>query len=201
MFVFLIFSVFFIRYYILFLPGMPHKRVIISLPFSKENEAQWLIPMGETINHPKPEVPLGHPGIDFAWDHTVPIIAVADGVIKSVKKDSTEGKAVWNIYVASGDYLTGYTELESYNTELYKGSKVSKGMLIGYPNEANHQIHWEFEYNTPLNFLIEPLCPMTYFDEEARSRIESIWENQGDRWPYKDKFPYICSGDFYGKDA
>ena len=69
---------------------MPHERVTISLPFSKENEAQWLIPMGETIAHPKPQVPHGHPGIDFIWDHSTPIIAVASGTVANIRQDETE---------------------------------------------------------------------------------------------------------------
>lgn len=62
-------------------PIIPHKRVTLILPYSTQNEATNMIPMGETIAHP---IPGGHQGIDFQWDHSIPRIAVANGSVSDI---------------------------------------------------------------------------------------------------------------------
>lgn len=184
------------------------KKITISLPFSKENEAQNLIPMGETINHPKPQVPKGHPGIDFAWNENVPIISVADGVVSDIRQQDHG----WLVAVVSGGYVSRYKELDSYNSELKVGQHVPKGGLIGYPNHptspdggnSHYGIHWEFAYNSSFEFLpwVDRLCPMSYFDDDAKKRIETIWDQvpPDSNQNMKKIFLHICSGDYFGKD-
>jgi murein DD-endopeptidase MepM/ murein hydrolase activator NlpD len=188
------------RFIVPFLPGRTHERITISLPFAAEDDARELIPMGETINHP--DSPHGHPGIDFSWDHDVPIIASAAGIVTKIQRH--EDGRTWDVEVVTGDYAVRYTELESYNPELKKGQRIAQGSWIGQPghpldlpdgNRRHYSIHWEFDYDT---FWVDRLCPMTYFDDDSRQRIERIWARS--TWQHKAESPDICSGFYYGRD-
>lgn len=190
-----------------FLPFMPHQRITISLPFKSSDDIHLdsINPMGETDNHPKPDNPHGHPGVDFLWDKQVEIIAVADGKISRIEKHKggpSEDKS-YDIDIQTGTYAHRYTELQSYRQDLKLGSEVKKGELIGYPfHEINDDgsrefwsIHWEFDYDT---FWYDRLCPLTYFDSDARGRVDLLWSKAG--WTHNGKFPDFCSGDYKGRD-
>jgi hypothetical protein len=56
-------------------------------------------------------------------------------------------------------------------------------------------MHWEFDYDTPV---YDRLCPLTYFNEEALTRINAIWEKVGDT--HGGKFTEICSGDYKNRN-
>lgn len=188
-------------------PIIPHKKVLITLPYSEEYEATSLIPMGETIAH---DFYGGHPGIDFQWDHSVPLIAVADGKITSITKADDMGEPVIYLTLKFGEYMTVYKELEKVEAGIKRGLKVKKGDIIGYPHcvervenngfrHTNCQLHWEFGYNM-LTPGFERLCPMTYFDPDARSRIEKLWESVPANDQFKKAFPNICSNIYLGRD-
>ena len=186
-------------------PIIAHKPITIILPFAPEDDAGSLIPMGETIAHP---IPHGHPGIDFGWDHSVPIIAAADGVITKIQRAEDMGEPVWYITQKSGTYKITYKELDEYETGLAEGSKVKRGDRIGKPHGAqtnggplHFQIHWEFAYNSLLSGLahngMDRLCPLTYFDSDSLTRITRIWDSVPATDQFKAQFPDICSGDFH----
>lgn len=190
-----------------FFPFMPHQKVTISLPFKSDDDVHLfsINPMGETDNHPKPANPHGHPGIDFLWDKKVEIIAVADGAVSRIEihKDGPSGGKSYDVDIQTGIYAHRYTELESYKDNLKKGSEIKKGELIGYPfHEKNNDgsreawsIHWEWDYDT---FWYDRLCPLTYFDDEAKKRIDVLWSKVG--WTHNGKFTKLCSGDYDGRD-
>lgn len=184
---------------------LPHQRITISVPFDKDDPPITLIPMGETINHPKPQVPNGHPGIDFSWgNHNAMILSSSDGEVTSIRLGSSNpGK--WDIEVQSGVYILRYKELKDYNHNLHPGSKVKKGDLIGTTGKEGEismdagGIHWEFASSS---FILDRLCPMNYFDPESRRIMEEIWAKTPEdaNSNMKKQFPYICSGDYYGKE-
>src|SRR5438105_15039873 len=85
---------------------LPHKKIIIRVPYEFSDVPDSMIPMGETINHPKPRVPNGHPGIDFQYNGSKLhyVIASADGTVTSIKKGaSNPGK--WDVEIGNGFYL------------------------------------------------------------------------------------------------
>src|SRR3989344_3488743 len=53
------------------------EKIIISLPYAPSQPTSSIVPMGETIFHPKPQNPEGHPGIDFQWNLGKPIDIIA----------------------------------------------------------------------------------------------------------------------------
>lgn len=176
----------------------------MSLPFDKQDPPYGLIPMGETVYHPKPQNPIGHPGIDFQWDHKAPILAAVGGTIIGIEKGESWVN-LWDVRVRNGQYQISYTELESYNPELAVGEEIKVGTFIGYPQRPDvftdkleyRMFHWEFGYYTGGKYP-ERLCPMNYFDAEARIILENIWTNYD--WEYKREFPNICSGGFENKN-
>ncbi len=189
-------------------PLFPHRRISITLPFSPENEAINLIPMGETIEH---NFPGGHPGIDFQWNQPVPLIAVADGVITHISRADDKGEPVWYVTLQSGNYNATYKELEMYTSGLHKGSRLKQGDIIGYPHchtQDGHtgcQVHWEFAYSSfflpKFAGVPDRLCPMTYFDAAALKRINSIWDSISETTDrFKKEFPNICSNVFANLD-
>lgn len=189
-----------------FLPFIPHEKITISLPFAPSDDAHLfsINPMGETVNHPKPQNPHGHAGVDFLWDKKVEIIAVADGKVTriAIHKGGPSGGKSYDINVTTGIYAHRYTELATYRDDLKAGTKLKQGDFIGYPFYEKHNdgkeaysIHWEFDYDT---FWYDRLCPLTYFDADARTRIDTLWTKIG--WTHDGKFSHFCSGDYFGRD-
>lgn len=189
-------------------PPLPHRRITITLPYTAANEVQHLIPMGETIEH---AFPGGHPGIDFQWDHAVPLIAVADGTITSIRREKDLGEPVWYLTLQSGAYLASYKELEDYAPGLKVGTAVRQGDLIGTPHchtgpdgHDGCQLHWEFAYASFLPAIAglpDRLCPLMYFDPAARARIEAAWATVDvTRDKFKAQFPDICSNIYRDHD-
>lgn len=182
---------------------LPHKHISIILPFEPQYDSvTGLIPMGETIYHPKPQAPRGHPGIDFGAQVPYPFIASADGTISEIKKGgSSDGS---DIYINSGAYLIVYKEMDSNNIFVKVGQKVKQGDKIAMPDpkvqdgHTHYSTHWEFASASPIR---DRYCPLTYFTPESRARIEAIWANVKltDTGGVKTKFPYICSGDYYNR--
>ncbi len=186
--------------------GASGGRITISLPFADTDTPYGLIPLGETVNHPKPANPRGHPGIDFQWNHKASILAAADGVVTDiVNVDHPSAPNTWDVLVISNNcYQIGYTELESHNPALSIGGAITAGSFIGYPqhppgsHSTYRMIHWEFGYFADYKMYPDRLCPMTYFDSHASALIEQVWANTA--WESKPQFPLVCSGDFNGAD-
>ncbi len=173
---------------------IPHKRIVLHVPYEFSDPPSNLIPMGETIFHPKPRAPQGHPGIDFQWNHVTNIIASADGTISSITQTPDHFNN-WDIEVSSWPYAVRYKELEDYDSTLKVGSSIKTGQFLGHPMHGHPnaaiQIHWEFASTSSLR---DRFCPITYFDDASRQSIESIWVKS--TWQYKSQFPDICSGDY-----
>ncbi len=181
------------------------ERITMTLPFREANRPDSLGPMGETITHPKPQHPRGHPGIDFQWDGSASkqLIASASGVVVTIRTGFYP--STWDLYIVSGCYRIGYGVLGSVAPGLNEGSTVQKGDFIGVPAYAPGTgadmsgFHWEFGYNNASSLYPFRICPMTYFDDSSVQRIEAIWATS--TFERKDLFPHICSGDFYGLDS
>ena len=186
---------------------LPHQKISIILPFDAQYDAvTGMIPMGETIFHPKPQSPRGHPGIDFGGQVPYPFIASADGVIsRMVPMGSSDGI---DIYLTSGEYSIVYKEMDPNRVFVTVGQHVKQGDKIAMPdpkvqdpnkpNEVHYSTHWEFGSVSPVR---DRFCPLTYFTPESRARIEAIWSHVSDTdaGGVKRQFADICSGDYAGR--
>lgn len=193
------------RFYLRFLPFVPHDRIVISLPFAREDDDLIFInPMGEKVEHANS--PNGHPGLDFGWHHPAPLRAVAAGKVTKIKEHPSGGhgetEKIFDVEVVSGIYAVRYGEISPADN-LKVGMRVNQGDIIGrggeYIQEGGlgkyYSTHWEFDYDTPV---FDRLCPLTYFEADSLSRINAIWEKVGQT--YEGRYPDICSGDYLEKN-
>lgn len=197
----LLFLILFVRFFLI--KYFPHERISISLPFAEaDDDLLFINPMGETDNHPKPANPHGHPGLDFAWNHKVSLIASVAGRVTRISKHKggPQADTTMDVEVVTGIYAVRYTEIEP-RPGLKAGQRVNKGDIIGYPGAymsakgLNYSTHWELDYNTPV---FDRLCPLTYFDIKSLVRINAIWKKVGDT--HNGRFSEVCSGDYKSKD-
>lgn len=181
---------------------LPHDKVSIILPFDQQyDKSTRIIPMGETIHHPKSESPKGHPGIDFGSQESYPFIAAMDGKISKIEYVEGAGN---NITLNNGAYNVVYAEMDHKNTYVAKGQKVKQGdkIALPYPKEdggnKHYSVHWEF---ASISVIRDRFCPNSYFTDDSRQRIDAIWERvkKEDNSEMTKQFPHICSGDYYNR--
>lgn len=168
------------------------EKIIISLPYAPSQPTSSIVPMGETLYHPKPQNPEGHPGIDFQWNLGKPIdiIACIDGEVISAMKTPNHNK--WDVTVKTGNYAIAYHELETIDSKITQGAKVVLGQRIGEPGKFNgnhYNMHWELRLGS------RRICPLSYFNLESKARIEKEWADTNEP-KIKRNAPDICSGDY-----
>ena len=99
----------------------------------------------------------GHPGIDIAAVHGVPIYAADGGVVRSAFWKGNYGNQV--VIDHRNGFVTSYSHLSSFGVGA--GQLVAKGSVIGYNGSTGYSTgpHLHFEvirngyYVNPLNFL------------------------------------------------
>ena len=191
-------------------PESTEQTIGLKLPFKINHEPEGLMPMGETINHPPP---MGHPGIDFQWPYKeAEIIVAIDGIVGGIftEVSPVDGDTVDIITVITGNFGVTYevVDLLNFKPNLQIGDKLVAGMILGYPQAIGsstwRMIHWGFgkvfenrdRRANPEgiidNYFFDWLCPMEYFSESERLRLEQIWEDAG--YNHKDEFPNLCNG-------
>ena len=186
-------------------------RIIITLPFDPQNPPDGIMPMGETVHHEAKYG--GHPGIDFQWndpDEPPKFYSSAGGEIVELVQDGDDWRMVLFHTGYDDKYFTKYS-LGSYNTELEVGDVVEKFTFLGmvpspHPEDNMFGTHWEFglacaEYRNGerveecrFGFHGPRLCPLTYFDEDSLTLLETLWETA--TYEDKEQFPLLCNG-FY----
>jgi hypothetical protein len=199
---------------------LPHQRPVLILPFDPKFDSQsgGLLPMGEKTIHQ--DAPSGHPGIDFGFVDVVnPVsyLASMDGTVSSVRiyanpdiGKGAKGKTPLSlkevdVTITNWPYQTLYGEMDadSLPATIKKGAKIKQGDFIGYGNFSTsptmpgakvEMIHWEFGSVSPI---IDRFCPLDYFNQNSRTRIEKIWAETHSE--IKNKNPKICNGRYDGK--
>ena len=99
----------------------------------------------------------GHPGIDIAANHGVPILAADGGVVRSAFWNGNYGNQV--VINHRNGFVTSYSHLSSF--AVGAGQLVAKGSVIGYNGSTGYSTgpHLHFEvirngyYVNPLDFL------------------------------------------------
>ena len=191
-------------------PETTEQTIELKLPFKDNHEPEGIMPMGETINHPPPG---GHPGIDFQWSYKeAEIIVSLDGVVGDMitEVSPVDGDTIDIITVVTGNFGVMYevVDLSSFNSNLQIGDELVAGMILGYPqpipSSTWRMIHWGFgkvfentgRVASPegviTNYYWDWLCPMGYFTESERLRLERIWVTAS--YGEKDEFPNLCNG-------
>lgn len=190
---------------------LPHTQIVISLPFAPEDDAfTQMIPMGEIEewHNAATGLPNGHPGIDFQWNKETQILAVAAGPIMNIRKNE-EGEFIVEQSLGLF-YRTTYQELNTVEPGLGVGTNLKKGQLIGTSgyhqvnfdrppalSDPSIQMHWDFASSS---MLVDRLCPLGYFDDESKKRIEAIWARVKASGQYKTEYPEICNGYYQDRE-
>jgi len=194
----------------------------MSLPFKTGQEPLGMMPMGETILHPAtPDIPNGHPGIDFQWLSRTELIAAANGEVAEIRISYPHGSLLYSVLVISGDFVVAYDVVDIYsvNPDLSVGNKVVSGQVMGYApyvdsNEGRVSTHWAFGKWTPGSDKPNPegvvekirvnyLCPVPYISEAERARLFRVWDaaiypNAGEfkGAELRELFPDVCNGPY-----
>lgn len=190
---------------------LPHEKIEISLPFAEQDDASTgLIPMGEIEqwHNASTGSPDGHPGLDFQWNKETAILAVADGRITAVYKNNEDQFIVEQNL--GHYYRSMYQELNRIAPGISPDLEIKKGQIIGFtgnfrtdfsgPLKArgpSGQLHLDF---ASTSILVGRLCPLGYFDQDSRRRIETIWSRIKESGNYKPEYPDICNGAYKGKE-
>ncbi|MFH1236954.1 MAG: M23 family metallopeptidase [Candidatus Aenigmatarchaeota archaeon] len=171
---------------VIFTSGCVSSAVTLRLPFDTDNTPLFLVPMGETLNHPAEMVKGGHNGIDFAWGNNTSnkIMASADGKVAYMKfSEETNFK----IEIDHGAYTTMYYYL--HKSLVIEGQVVKKGEIIGYARS----MHWGFSGNAAFTQAGKSLCPVAYLDGDSQAVLAKI--------PLEDSmkeagYASACEGDY-----
>ena len=143
--------------------------------------------------------PFGKKSSEYTFD----TVKVTKGKISNVVTATGTIEAEMSVQV--GTQVSGIIE----KVYVDFNDKVKKGQLIGYtgytradlnqkpPEFPSGQLHFDFASSS---MLIDRLCPQTYFDSDARKRIEAIWARVPSSDQFKRQYPEICNGIFKGKE-
>ena len=80
--------------------------------------------------HPVLRIVRPHTGVDYAAPSGTPVVALGDGVV--IHKGWAGGGGNTIKIKHPGNYVTSYMHLKGYAKGISKGSRVSRGQLIGY---------------------------------------------------------------------
>ncbi len=175
----------------------PTEKITIILPFDTRHLPKNINPMGETVEHPDPPNPGGHPGIDYIFNNEkgeeiVPILAMADG---EVKRAEDEGPGKGSIVcINSGSYAYCFGHLKTIDPSIKTGAPVKQGQKVG----TGSNIHNDFGYaRNSGDWVPERLCPLTFLSYSQRIILENI--------PISDKmiaagFTEVCNGEYKEKN-
>ena len=177
----------------------------LYVPYStNSNLPSAMTPMGETLYHPKPQNPNGHPGIDFQWENpsAIPTIIASMNATVYAIVNNTNHAGTYDVSTKNGKWGVDYAELGSVASGVKVGDSVNAGDIIGTPQHPAsitdlpnfRMIHWQFGYASN-NSVGTRLCPISYFASSAKTAIETLWANTNSP-EIKSQFPNICSGDY-----
>lgn len=135
-------------------------------PLRNYSFAQTGASVGSRMN-PFYKVPVQHNGLDMIAPSGEPVYAVADGVVKDVKRSRKGLGNVVEIDHGNG-YLTRYAHLA--DVEVRKGRKLTRGTRIGYVGVSGNSfaphLHYEVLRDTvvldPVNHMFASVTPEEY---------------------------------------
>jgi murein DD-endopeptidase MepM/ murein hydrolase activator NlpD len=134
--------------------------------------------------HPIDRVRRMHYGIDITTPKGTPVIATADGVVKSTGRKGGYGITVDVKHTKSG-YVTRYTHLSKIPKTTRRGHKVKRGDLIAYSGSTGRttapHVHYEIldasgRRANPIDFFAPGMTPSEYerLKSEAEAAVVSL---------------------------
>ena len=127
--------------------------------------------------HPILKVRKMHKGVDFLLRTGSPVMATAEGIVKSTEQSPSYGKVV-EIQHPEAGYMTRYAHLSEIPDDIYSGRKVQRGDTIAYSGNSGlstgPHLHYEVhdqdgEALDPMHFLMPDMNPESYRELERRT--------------------------------
>jgi murein DD-endopeptidase MepM/ murein hydrolase activator NlpD len=128
--------------------------------------------------HPILKVRKMHEGIDFLLRTGTPVMATAEGTVKSAKQSPSYGKVI-EVKHPESEYMTRYAHLSKIPDDIYRGADVQRGDTIAYSGNSGlstgPHLHYEVhalggEVLNPMHFLMPDMNPESYRQLERRTR-------------------------------
>jgi murein DD-endopeptidase MepM/ murein hydrolase activator NlpD len=134
--------------------------------------------------HPIDKVRRMHYGIDITVPRGTPVIATADGIVKSTGRKGGYGITVEIRHPKSG-YTTRYTHLSKVPNTTRRGRKVKRGDLIAFSGSTGRStaphVHYEVmdasgRQVNPIDFFAPGMTPSKYekLKKEAEASVASL---------------------------
>ncbi|MEX2681732.1 MAG: hypothetical protein Q6373_009030 [Candidatus Sigynarchaeota archaeon] len=124
--------------------------------------------------------PEGHPGIDFSWNFSGPVLAAVDAVVLSIMDNPSHAstKIVTTVPVGYPFILISYDEVITIPPSVVVGALVKRGAVVGHAHDVGTFYMFHFGIHRIDNmFSMVAESPELYFDDEALAIIgRSIWE-------------------------
>jgi murein DD-endopeptidase MepM/ murein hydrolase activator NlpD len=127
--------------------------------------------------HPILKVRKMHEGIDFLLRTGSPVMATAEGIVKSTEQSPSYGKVI-EIQHPEAEYMTRYAHLSEIPDDIYRGVEVQRGDTIAYSGNSGlstgPHLHYEVhdqdgEALDPMHFLMPDMNPESYRELERRT--------------------------------
>tara|TARA_B100000427_G_scaffold289580_1_gene265365 strand:+ start:5184 stop:7715 length:2532 start_codon:yes stop_codon:yes gene_type:complete len=127
-------------------------------------------PMGERDFKLSPGM---HMGVDIATEIGEAVVAMSDGFVEAVGKDS--GYGFWISWVDDKGYGHFFAHLDKMPTH-QKGTKTPKGTVLGYTGNSGKSsgphLHWEMALDPkhtgrPKTDVLSRVNPLDFYDKEA----------------------------------
>lgn len=127
--------------------------------------------------HPILKVRKMHEGIDFLLRTGTPVMATAEGMVKSTEQSPSYGKVV-EIKHPESEYMTRYAHLSEIPDDIYRGAEVQRGDTIAYSGNSGlstgPHLHYEVhaldgEVLDPMHFVMPDMNPESYRQLERRT--------------------------------
>ena len=117
--------------------------------------------------HPILGIVRPHLGVDLAAPHGTPVMAAADGIVKSIGTNGGFGKQV--VLQHADGYESYYGHLSRFKSRLRKGSKVAQKEIIGYVGSTglatgphlDYRIQHRGIFKNPFNMQFKPKTILT----------------------------------------
>lgn len=128
--------------------------------------------------HPILKVRKMHPGVDFLLQRGTPVVATANGTVKSAEWNRSYGNVVELRHPKSG-YATRYAHLSKIPDDVYQGAEIQRGDTIGYSGNTGQStgphLHYEVRNGEgktldPIQFFVPDMSPKSYSRLEQRTQ-------------------------------
>ncbi len=145
--------------------------------------------------------PEGHPGIDFSWNFSAPVLAAVDATILAIIDNTSHAgtKTVTTVPIGFPFTMISYDEVVNLPAAIVVGATVKRGDVIGHAQDVGPFFMFHFGIQRIENvFSMKAESPELYFDAGALAIIgRSIWEPgtlmNKSNYSERDEYPYLTN--------